>query len=75
MQIDMFELEAWIVAQYAHIEGIMLSPVSSEEEATRYVKCLGGMDILIALAKAINDKNNNAVGQAEAEIAGEEVLP
>jgi len=72
MYLDSNELKTWIAAQFNYIQGIMSIPVTNEEEATRYAKCQGGIDILAALVKALNDKSDNAGGQAQAETTAEE---
>ena len=68
MQIEVKSLTSWIDAQYNFIQGIMSIPVNTEEEATRYAKCQGGVEILTALAKALpSEQHNNDTRQESAK--------
>lgn len=67
MSISKAELGSWINAQYNFIQGVLSIPVVTDEESYRAAKCQGGIEILQALVKALNNEQNNIPsGQAEA---------
>jgi hypothetical protein len=69
MIIDASTLEQWMEVQFQSLTAEQSKPITSEHEASFYLKCQGAIELLVELQKAIEraKQYSESVGQAEAE--------
>jgi len=69
MNIDTSTLEQWMEVQFQSLTAEQNKPITSEAQASFYLKCQGAIELLVELQKAVSraKQYSESVGQEEAE--------